>query len=55
MKTKITPSKKNSFKPIIFILSLFFTILNSYSQTNPTVSLAESPACTYAGCTAKDL
>nr|WP_314897972.1 hypothetical protein [uncultured Flavobacterium sp.] len=55
MKAKITPSKKISFKPIIFILSLFFTVLNSYSETNPTVSLGESATCRYSGCAAKDV
>ncbi|MDI6034423.1 PKD domain-containing protein, partial [Flavobacterium sp. LB2P84] len=48
MKTKITLIMQT-------FLVLLFSTVNSYSQTNPTVSLAQSPACTYAGCNAKDL
>jgi hypothetical protein len=55
MKTKNILRKKISFEPIIFILSLFFTVLNSYSETNPKVSLSKSMAYTYSGCPAKDV
>ena len=55
MKRKNILRKKISFKPIIFILSLFFTVLNSYSETNPKVNLSASMAYTYSGCPAKDV
>ncbi|WP_188221348.1 PKD domain-containing protein, partial [Flavobacterium pokkalii] len=34
---------------------MLFSVANSYSQTNPSVTLPETSACTFSGCTANDL
>ncbi|WPR70462.1 MBG domain-containing protein [Flavobacterium sp. NG2] len=54
MKTNLLTQKLKQ-SSIFVLLLLLLSITNGFSQTNPTVNLPQSTACTYSGCNAKDL